>query len=379
MRRLKTTFQTAIRQAKTSYRICIFIDGLDEISGDPDAAIAEIRIMPSSGIKVCLSSRPERSYSDAFGSYAKLRLQDLTEYDIRAYVVHRLEPWLRTEPEDEVTKMMNDIAHKAQGVFLWVDLVVKALIKGLKNDDNLEQLQVRVASTPSGIEAVYANMLSKIDEAHHKEAVRLFHMALVGLTQSLLDVALGLYDHSDRVPEISVSDALKLCDRTQNRIQTICGGLLDIDQEDRDSRRGGGTFGLEEHYLCLPIRYTGSSDAADLSFFERYVHVNFIHRTVAEFLRQSKQGQSFLDICPQRCPNPYASHVRARLAKVILLGFPEKPSNMDDELYHKVEELTSLTKGGEVLVGELPIEGPWDHLCERLARDFFMDSCIYFV
>ena len=224
LRKLRTTFQTVIRQTETTYRICIFIDGLDEINGDPDAAIGEITRTKSLGVKVCLSSRPERSFNDAFDSCAKLRLQDLTEHDIREYVADRLEPWLHAEAEDEVSKMLDDIAQKAQGVFLWVDLVVKALIKGLKNDDNLEQLQMRVASTPSDIEAVYAKMLSKIEEPHHKEAARVFQMALVGLTYSFLDVALVLYDHCDGVSETSVSEVLRLCHRTRNRIPTICGG-----------------------------------------------------------------------------------------------------------------------------------------------------------
>ena len=365
VRRLRTTFQTAIRQAETSYRICIFIDGLDENSGDPDAAIEEIRNMPSCGIKVCLSSRPERLYNDAFGSYAKLKLQDLTESDIRAYVADKLEPWLRTEPEDEVLKLMKDVAHKAQGVFLWVDLVVKALMKGLKNDDSLEQLQERVVSTPSDIEAVYANMLSKIDEAHYKEAAQLFQMALVGLTESLLDVALGLHDHPHRVSETSVSDVLEVCRRAQNRIPTICGGLLDIDLEDRDSQDGGGHMSHDQSYLCLPIRYTCSSDTADLSFFERYVHVSFIHRTAAEFLSQHKQGQSFLDKYPRLHPSPYANIVRSRLAKVKVLGLPDKPSNMD-----VIPKEAIWTIVGSLPTENLPVEERWDYVCEKLVCKF---------
>ena len=366
VRRLRDTFGNVLRQAVTTHRLCIFIDGLDEISGDPDALIAEITKMPSFAIKVCLSSRPERPYNDTFGSCAKLRLQDLTASDIRAYVADRLEPWLRNEPESEVSRIMNDIAHKAQGVFLWVDLVLKALVKGLKDDDSLEQLQMRVARTPSDIEAVYANMLSKIDVAHYKEAAQLFQMTNFGLSQSLLDVALGLYNHSDSVSEISVSDALKLCERTQNRIPTICGGLLEIDFEDRGTSDGGGFFGFDQQYLSLPIKYTCSPETADLSFFERYVHVNFIHRTAADFLEQSKEGQSLMGACPQPHPSPFASSIMARLKKVRLLGFPEKPSKMDD----RVEKLINIAKEEEVLDEELPIEWPWDHIRERLARDF---------
>ena len=358
LRRLRTTFQTVIRQMETTYRICIFIDGLDEIDGDPDAVIGEITSMTSFGVKVCLSSRPERSFNDAFDSCPKLRLQDLTEHDIREYAADRLEPWLRAEAEDEVSKMLHDIAHKAQGVFLWVDLVVKALIKGLKNDDSLEQLQMRVASTPSDIEAVYAKMLGKIEEPHRKEAARVFQMALVGLTYSFLEIALVLYDHCDSVSETSVNEILRFCHRTRKRIPTVCGGLLDIDLEEKDTEVGGGSFEFDRYCLCLPIRHICSSDTAELSFFERYVHVNFIHRTAAEFLTKNKQGQSFLDVCPQSRPSPYASLVMARLAKVRLLGLPEKPPNAED-LFARLSN-----------VWEATIEERWDYTRKGIARDF---------
>ena len=379
LRRLRTTFNTAIRQTETTYRICIFIDGLDEIDGDPDAAIGEIMSMTSFGIKVCLSSRPERSFNDAFNSCAKLRLQDLTEHDIREYVADKLEPWLRAEAKDEVSKMLNDIVQKAQGVFLWVDLVVKALIKGLKNDDSLEQLQMRVASTPSDIEAVYAKMLGKIEEPHRKEAARLFQMALVRLSHSFLDVALVLNDRCNSLSETSVGEILGLCRRTRNRIPTVCGGLLDIDLKEKDPEVRDGAVEFGRYCLCLPTRYLCSSDSAKLSSFERDVHVNFIHRTAAEFLSKNKQGQSFLDEFLQSRPSPYASLVRARLAKMRLLGLPEEPSNMDDSL----EGVINI--GGErFFIGGLPTQERWDHVRERIARDFIyglmdllrLDECL---
>lgn len=191
--RLQRTLQSVMRQAYGVCRLCIFIDGLDEISGDPDEMIALIKTIQSAEVKVCLSSRPDRSYTEAFGSSAMLRLQDLTKSDIREYVWDKLQRWLHTESADDVSKILDSIVLKAKGIFLWVELVVKALITGLENDDILVQLEMRVESTPSGIEALYTRMLSNIDVTYHKDAALLFQMALANLTQSLLDVALALY------------------------------------------------------------------------------------------------------------------------------------------------------------------------------------------
>ncbi len=73
-------------KAKGLCRMCIFIDGLDEISGDEHDLITLIHNLQTIDVKVYLSSRPHRSYNDAYGSYAMLRLQDLTEGDIEACV-----------------------------------------------------------------------------------------------------------------------------------------------------------------------------------------------------------------------------------------------------------------------------------------------------
>ena len=328
-RRLHATFDKVIRQAQEICRICIFIDGLDETSEEPDAAIAVIKKMQSANIKICLSSRPDRSYTDAFESSAKLRLQDLTEPDIRRYIVHELQLSLPTNSENEISEILDDISSKAKGVFLWVKLVVKALKNGLRNDDSLEQLRIRVDSMPSGMEALYAKMLSNIDIAYHEEGAQLFQIALANLTDSLLDITLALSKGFERLSELSLQEALGLCKRSLWRIPVICAGLLEVHQEDRDSEEGGGKIENFENYVTLPCRYASSLEIADISYFERYTHVEFVHRTAMDFLRQSKQGRCFLEQNAKSCSSARSSYIRALLAKVTLLGIPTMPDRTD--------------------------------------------------
>lgn len=330
-RRLRATFQNVMRQAQGDCRFCIFIDGLDEINEDPDRLIAMIETMQSADVKLCVSSRADRPYFEAFGLYAMLRLQDLTEPDIKTYVWDRLQPLLPMESACEVSETLNDIVSKAQGVFLWVELVVKTLVQGLKNHDSLKQLRMRVESTPSDIEALYAKMLSNIEFPYHIDAARLLKLALANFTHSLLDVSFALYNAFERVPEISVRGALQLCEQTQARIPTICAGFLEVHLEHRDSQEGGGKFDFMDHYLSLPIRYTSSSNLADVSFFERYAHVHFIHRTAVDFFSRNEQGQRFLEANSQSCPSLHSVYVRALLTKVNLLGFPKGPANIEED------------------------------------------------
>lgn len=331
-RRLRTTFRSVMRRAKGSCHICVFIDGLDEISGDPEALIAAIKSMQSAEIKVCLSSRPDYLYTDAFSWCAKLRLQDLTEPDIRTYVSDRLQPFVRRESPHEVSDLMNSIVLKAQGVFLWVELVVIALIRGLRNNDTLEQLELRVNSMPSDIEALYAKMLSSIEVNYRRDAARLFQMALAGLTGSLLDVTLALYEVYERESDISIQKAQKYCRLTQDKLPTICAGFLEVHLDDEDS---AGLYG--RGMLSLPAGYNSSPERDETSIHERRAHIGFIHRTAVEFFGQSKQGLLFLDVELRSCPGPHSTYVMALLAKVILLGFSEMPANVNAYLKYDAD------------------------------------------
>ncbi len=206
-------------------------------------------------------------------------------------------------------------------------MVVKDLIKGLKNDDTLEQLQTRVKSTPSDIEALYAKMLSKIEPCYRENAARIFQMIPEYLTHSLLDIALALNNKFDQVSEIFIQDALSLSARTERRIPTISAGLLEVVHLKENSvERGREKFSFLEGFSSLPF---SPSETAQLSTVERHRYVDFIHRTARDFLRESEQGQRFLEANSRSCPTTLSTYVRAVLSKVTLLGLPEKPADME--------------------------------------------------
>ena len=328
-RRLLKAFHNLVPQVQKECRICIFIDGLDEIVCESDAAIEVVKRLISADLKVCLSSRPDLSYADAFDSCPMLRLQDLTELDIRTYSRDRLQPHLQNNTQEDVSSLIDDITDRAQGVFLWVNLVVKAVVKGLKNHDSVEQLRKRVDSTPSDIEALYAQMLSNVEVAYREEAAQLFHMALAGRSNSLLNVALSLNNGFERGSDLSIQEALQLSCRIRQRIPAVCAGLLEVYVEDINSKDAGdGEVSPDDSLLTLPYHYANSPEKADTSFYERYAHVIFIHRTAMDFFRQSKQGQVFLKEYTVSGFNVHSTYLRGLLAKVTLLGFPENPLNV---------------------------------------------------
>ena len=321
-RRLLATFKSVMLEAQKVACICLFIDGLDEFSGDQEALIALIAEVQTDDVKLCLSSRPHRLYTNAFGVSSQLRLQDLTKSDIRIYVSQKLQRLAQEKSVMDVSELFDDVVEKAEGVFLWVELVVKDLMNGLRNDDGLKQLEDRLRLMPSDMEGLYAHILSNIDRVYKLEVAKLFRLVIEGLTGSLLNVVLAMDQAFDPTTAKSMQTAASLCKTAINRIPAVSAGLLEVElwEKDFSSKEmmlGGGA-------LSLPLGCSQSSERAELSYYEELARVAFLHRTAAEFLQNSQQGQHLLNHqSSDSSPNPRAEYVKALLTKLVLLGFPE--------------------------------------------------------
>jgi hypothetical protein len=113
---------------------CIFIDGLDEYYSNHDDLICTISRLTQLNIKLCVSSRPSVVFEEAYGHTAeKLYLQDLNEQDIQLYVSEnlRMRPAFQAlhAHNAETTQILDEVVERAQGVFLWVYLVVQFSLK----------------------------------------------------------------------------------------------------------------------------------------------------------------------------------------------------------------------------------------------------------
>lgn len=125
------------------------IDGLDEFDSDCDE-LAEFLLETTSNklnVKLCLASRPWLVFEDAFRLQPSLRMEDLTIHDIRLFVLGTLDQspmyvGLRRHNRKDAKGLTEAVTKMASGVFLWVRLVVKSLLDGLRDGDTV------VTSTP---------------------------------------------------------------------------------------------------------------------------------------------------------------------------------------------------------------------------------------
>ncbi|KAI0465958.1 hypothetical protein F4859DRAFT_499309 [Xylaria cf. heliscus] len=162
-------------------RFFIFIDGLDEYNGELDELISMIKALGTTpNVKVCVSSRPWLDFSDAFSTSPwKLYLQDLTKSDIRIFVHDKLEAHshfrrLSARNREAADDLVTQITTRAQGVFLWVHLVVRSLTRGLINADTIRDLQRRVDEVPQQLESFFDRILDSIDPFYTSRTAKIF-------------------------------------------------------------------------------------------------------------------------------------------------------------------------------------------------------------
>lgn len=193
LKQLAEAFQRLGSLDNVRWRICLFIDGLDEYDGEPTDVIDIIHnIGESEKIKICISSRPWIEFSDAFGgNQPKLELQNFTREDIQKFIKGKLQNndgfnKLRQRDRAAADGLVLSITEKADGVFLWVFLVVRSLLRGLRNEDDILDLERRLGQLPDDLYKFFDNMLSIIEDVYRERVSRLF------LTMTSAKVALPI-------------------------------------------------------------------------------------------------------------------------------------------------------------------------------------------
>ena len=168
---LQALLLSSIESLAEQSHVCLFLDGIDEFDQDED--VQDVLDLTESlsrhkHVKICVSSRPEVYLDKQMSRYSKLRLQDLTADDLKIHARDALQKaldarGLRSLKEADVSKIISEIAWKADGVFLWVHFSLKSLLKGMRNEDDVHELLGRLEDLPSGMEQLYYEMWKRLN------------------------------------------------------------------------------------------------------------------------------------------------------------------------------------------------------------------------
>ena len=286
-------FLDALRILKTEFtqtaKFCFFIDGLDEYEGDHEWLVEfakELSGLPH--VKLCISSRPEIVFEDAFAELPMLCVQDLTHDDIKQFAGSTLGalpnwPQLCRDEPDKGPKLIDDISAKSSGVFLWVYLVIRSLKDGLRNKDSISDLQRRVDGFPSGLDEFFMHILGRLDPFYLQQTKKYFRIAIESgdplslMTYSFTEEEDPRFGEIAPLTPFSREDVLARCEKTRLRLKSRCKDLLEVYVENGSAR----AFMAADHSYVKPSVKGLPLDALNM---EHFTKVSFLHRTVRDFL-----------------------------------------------------------------------------------------------
>lgn len=253
-------------------RFCFFIDGLDEYTGDHYELVEYLKLLVTSGaVKLCVSSRPWNAFTSAFGDLGDrtLVLQDLTRSDMRGYVQGMLEKDARflrlVESDDRAHELATEVQQRAQGVFLWVFLVVRSLLRGLTEHDDIPMLQKRLRQLPTDLEHYFQLMLDSVDSVYQEYTARTL-LIVFEASQPLSMLAFWYLETDLEKPDFVLKlDIKPLPDESVSECRTIVAARLNKWCRD-----------------LLEVLW--SPTAGSFGDMAQLFKVDFLHRTVRDFL-----------------------------------------------------------------------------------------------
>lgn len=222
------------------FNLALFIDGLDEFAGTHEKLIRFVELFRAQpGAKICVSSRPWNVFLDSFSCSPSLRMEDLTENDIQRFVEGKLilkkgfRELEQIHPQD-ARKLVTDLVTKAQGVFLWVSVVVNTLCEGLTEGDKLSDLQAELERLPSDLEQLYSSIWIGVKPKYKSHSSQLFQI-LECSTQPLDALTLWLAD-DDKALQRDINrmtdDQQSYAKRTmKRRLNSRTRGLLEVTRD----------------------------------------------------------------------------------------------------------------------------------------------------
>ncbi|KAI1391388.1 uncharacterized protein F4822DRAFT_427237 [Hypoxylon trugodes] len=334
---IERAFETLINHAGVEEGCCrlfFLVDGLDEYEADSEShwqlarKLCKWADQSQGNVKFCVSSRPHVQYESTFGlsehpQRHQLHLHELNSYDIenhcRRMFIEAIGSTDLPRPHSDLQVhsqyLVQEIVHRAEGVFIWAYLVVRIIISEARVQGMARDLMKKLKELPRDMDNLYEKMIGALSYMDRKIAHRILFIVL---TNPFKDAVSALCLRW-LVDEDKWREALNR--NTYDRKEA------EHDIEYVRFHLDGWTRGLVE---MVP-----SSSYRDLLLTNR---VKLFHGTVKEYLMQ----QSRLHLIQSDCSEYPVSdlHTRLRLAELKVMS--HNSSEVDREIYKYGFELLDM-------------------------------------
>ena len=275
-----------------SPKFCLFIDGLDEYAGDHIKLTSYLKDLSlNRRFKICVSSRPWNVFTGAFGGLTtKMELERFTRPDISRYVreivssalciVHNHQDGGRLSQCHY--DIMDAITSKAQGVFLWVYLVVQSVIRGFSEGDSEDFLLQRVERFPEDLEEFFSHILERVEPIYARSTAQ----ALL-LAERIVNEQDDGDNNSSSFLTYWLLRAGQLGLEPAPKSQLLSWSTLQLDGMLSDTRKFLSA-------CCKDLVYLDTTESPSAPSFARCISqtkARFSHRTVYDFLKTDRLVQ----------------------------------------------------------------------------------------
>lgn len=196
-------------------------------------------------VKICIASRPIYVFNDILQDCPGFRIHDHTQDDIRDYVLGRLRPELARHPRmiakskfgSQLEDLLKLTVDKAEGVFIWIRVVVDEFLEGLCEGYTIAELKEVLESLPSEMNDLYKSTVSrsyrwqfsrKLDADHRREAYVMLQVALSSrrpLTpRNFIQICQSIATGSANGENVEIELG---SDELRRRLHSRTGGLLE--------------------------------------------------------------------------------------------------------------------------------------------------------
>ena len=273
---VKDVLKRTLKEA-SGYQFCFFIDALDEchsLSFQDVIFLSDMvgRAPADTAVKICVSSRPTPLISHTFRQSPVTVLEDHNSDDIRRFIDNEV---ASMEPPDAGYQIVwNELANKAQGVFMWVrvvlmDFILDEVRRHILYGDTLvpEMLINMISRMHPDLHDMYKRMLKKIERRDHAESARMLQLVLCAvrpfsLEEFALAWAFGSLTHD------SASEKHMKASTDFPQDETVI--------EKQIWSRGGGLIEVKTNEDGVPS-------------------VQLIHQTVKGYLKETKECETIFD------------------------------------------------------------------------------------
>ncbi|KIL93941.1 hypothetical protein FAVG1_02503 [Fusarium avenaceum] len=283
----------------------IMVDGLDEstefekhVSVPNHRSNVLNRLIQLKKVKICTSSREENTFCRYFEGVESLRIHDLTKHDIRKFAKSRLEV-LNLSNSSDRDRLLDELTSSANGVFLWVSLVLDSVTRACRLTNDIEILIERVKHAPRDIMTLFQDIWERSGEDGDVASYRVTASRYLNLVLSLRQLRAKHHDYNipqrahsflvlamasetqsitsmlDPARSITTSDFLERCSKVEQELSITCCGLLEVNN-----------------------RWTDETNEVpeSLMYYDKKTIV-FVHRCAIDFLTGTESGAALLGAC----------------------------------------------------------------------------------